>query len=60
MGYDIYLPFFKLNPELKFCFGLLDIIRKDRSDLIDNTLMKYTQSVNGGRSRMIVLTLNFE
>jgi hypothetical protein len=60
MGCDIYLPFFKLNPELKFCFGLLDIIRKDRSDLIDNTLMKYTQSVNGGRSRMIVLTLNFE
>lgn len=60
MGCDIYLPYFKLVPELKFCFGLLDIIHKNRSDLIDNTLLKYTQSVNGGRSNMIVLTINFE
>jgi len=60
MGCDIYLPFFKLIPELKFCFGLLDIIQKNRSDLIDGTLMKYTKSVNGGHSNMIVLTLNFE
>lgn len=60
MGCDVYLPFFKLVPELKFCFGLLDIIQKDRSDLIDGTLMKYTNSVDGGSSKMIVLTLNFE
>ena len=60
MGCDIYLPFFKLNPELKFCFGLLDIIQKDRSDLIDNTLHKYTQSIDGGHSKMIVLTLYYE
>ena len=60
MGCDLYLPFFKLNPELKFCFGLLDIIQKNRSDLIDGTLLKYTKSVNGGHSNMIVLTLNFE
>ena len=60
MGCDIYLPFFKLNPEIKFCFGLLDIIQKDRSDLIDGTLMKYTKAVNGGHSNMIVLTFNFE
>ena len=60
MGCDIYLPFFKLNPEIKFCFGLLDILQKDRSDLIDGTLMKYTKSVNSGHSNMIVLTFNFE
>jgi len=60
MGCDIYLPFFKLNPEIKFCFGLLDIIQRDRSDLIDGTLMKFTEGVNGGRSKMIVLTFNFE
>lgn len=60
MGCDIYLPFFKLNPELKFCFGLLDIIQKNRSDLIDTTLMKFTKGVNGGHSNMIVLTFNFE
>lgn len=28
MGCDIYLPFFKLIPELKFCFGLADILQK--------------------------------
>ena len=60
MGCDIYLPFFKLNPELKFCFGLLDIIHKNRSDLIDTSLMKFTKGVNGGHSNMIVLTFNFE
>ena len=60
MGCDIYLPFFKLIPELKFCFGLMDIIQKDRSDLIDGTLLKYTRAVNGGHSKMIVLTFNFE
>lgn len=60
MGCDIYLPFFKLNPELKFCFGLLDIIHKNRSDLIDTSLMKFTKGVNGGHSNMVVLTFNFE
>jgi hypothetical protein len=60
MGCDIYLPYFKLNPELKFCFGLLDILQKDRSDLIDNTLHKFTKSIDGGHSKMIVLTLYFE
>ena len=60
MGCDIYLPYFKLNPELKFCFGLLDIIQKDRSDLIDTTLHKFTQSIDGGHSKMIVLTFYFE
>lgn len=60
MGCDLYLPFFKLIPELKFCFGLLDIIKKDRSDLTDPTMLKYTASVDGGKSKMIVLTLHFE
>ena len=59
-GCDLYLPYFKLIPEIKFCFGLLDIIHKNRSDLIDTSLMKFTNSVNGGHSNMIVLTLNFE
>ncbi len=60
MGCDIYLPYFKLNPELKFCFGLTDILKHDRSDLIDGTLMKYTKSLNSARSKMIVLTIYFE
>lgn len=60
MGCDLYLPFFKLVPELKFCFGLMDIIQKNRNDLIDATLLKHTNSINSGHSRMIVLTFNFE
>lgn len=60
MGCDIYLPFFKLIPELKFCFGLANILQKDRSDLIDTSLLKYTDAVDKARSKMIVLTLYFE
>lgn len=60
MGCDIYLPFFKFIPELKFCFGLADILQKDRSDLIDTSLLKYTDAVDKARSKMIVLTFYFE
>ena len=60
MGCDIYLPFFKLIPELKFCFGLSDILQKNRDDLIDGTLMKFTNSLEGGSSKLIVLSLYFE
>lgn len=60
MGCDFYLPFFKLIPELKFCFGLTDLLVKNRSDLIDKNLLKYTQSVDRASSRMMVLTFYFE
>lgn len=60
MGCDFYLPYFKLIPELKFCFGLANLLKKDRSDLIDSSLMKYTQALDRARSKMIVLTLYFE
>ncbi len=60
MGCDIYLPYFKLNPELKFCFGLADILQKERTDLIDATLQKFTKSLDSASSKMIVLTLYFE
>lgn len=59
-GCDFYLPFFKLIPELKFCFGLRDIIVHDRSDLIDESLLKFTKSLDKGTSKMIVLTFYFE
>lgn len=60
MGCDFYLPFFKLIPELKFCFGLSDVLQKNRSDLIDGSLRKFTESLDGASSKMIVLTLYFE
>lgn len=60
MGCDFYYQFFKLIPEIKFCFGLNDIHERSRSDLKDLSLLKYSNSVNKALSRMIVLALYFE
>lgn len=60
LGCDFYLPYFKLIPELKFSFGLANLLKKDRSDLIDSSLLKYTEALDRARSKMIVFTLYFE
>ena len=61
IGCDFYLPFFKLNPEVKFCFGLTDLLKKDRPDLVDDPeTMKMTQSLSKVKSNMIVFTFYFE
>lgn len=60
LGCDYYFPFFKFIPELKFCFGLANILNKNREDLTDESLMKFTESVTGTRSKMFVLTFYFE
>lgn len=60
-GCDFYLPYFKLNPEVKFCFGLTDVIDHDRKDLVDDPeRYKITQSLKKAVSRMVVLTFYFE
>ena len=60
LGCDFYLPFFKLNPELKFSFSILDILDRNRSDLIDKNYLKYTESLGGASAKMIVLSFYFE
>ena len=60
MGCDFYLPFFKFIPEVKFMFGLSNVINKNRSDLTDESQLIFTQSVNSARSKMIVFTFYFE
>ena len=60
LGCDFYLPFFKLIPELKFCFSLLDVLEKNRNDLLDENLLKFTQSVDKAVAKMIVLSFYFE
>ncbi|MDR3340032.1 MAG: PorT family protein [Candidatus Symbiothrix sp.] len=60
LGCDFYLPIIKVVPEIRFCFGLKDILEKDRSDLTDLSLLKYPGAISKGRSRMIVITFNFE
>lgn len=60
LGCDFYLPFFKFIPEIKFCYGLMNIIDKDRSDLTDKSNIVFTNSVDSGRSKMIVVSFYFE
>lgn len=60
-GCDFYLPFFKLIPEVKFCFGMTDMIDHDRTDLVDDPeKYKITRSIKKAVSRMVVLTFYFE
>ena len=59
-GCDFYLPFFKLIPELKFAFSLLDVLEKDRKDLLDANYMKFTHSVDRVTGKMIILSFYFE
>lgn len=60
LGCDLYLPFFKLIPELKFCFGLGDVLQRRRPDLTDSSQLVYTQSVDRAVSHMVVLSFYFE
>lgn len=61
VGCDFYLPFFKLIPELKFCFGLGDVLDQNhKNELRDANLRPYAGSVRDAQSKMIVLTLYFE
>ena len=61
MGCDFSLPFFKLCPEIKFCFGLKNLLEKNRPDLQDNPAMEiFTKSVSKLKNNMVVLTFYFE
>lgn len=60
LGCDFYLPFFKLNPELKFCFGLSDVLRHDRPDLTEASQRVFTRSIASATPGMVVLTFYFE
>lgn len=60
-GCDLYLPYFKLIPELKFCFGLSDVIDHNRTDLVDDPLRTgVSNSVKRATSKMVVLSFYFE
>jgi len=60
LGCDFYARWFKFIPEIKFCYGLTNIINNDRSDLIDTTKDIFSHSIRKGRSKMIVVTFYFE
>ena len=60
MGCDFYLPFFKCIPEIKFAYGLANVINKNRSDLTNPDQLVYTDAISRGHSKMIILSLYFE
>lgn len=60
LGCNLYFPLFKLSPELRFSFGLRDLIVKDRPDITDPDMQVFTNALKSGKSRMITLTFNFE
>lgn len=61
IGCDFYLPFFKLIPELKFCYSLSDCLDHGHAnDLQDVNMRAYSNSVSKGQNKMIVLTFYFE
>ncbi len=60
-GCDFYLEFFKLRPELKFLYSLSDSYNASHAkDLKDKSMLPFTQSVNKGHTKMIVLSFYFE
>lgn len=61
VGCDFYLPFFKLRPELKFSYSLIDALDKNHiNELKDKNMRTYTGSVESAHTKLISLTFYFE
>ena len=60
LGCDFYLPIIKIAPEIRFCFGLNNVVEKNRTDLTDFSLIKYSDALTKGMPRMVIITFNFE
>jgi hypothetical protein len=54
------MPFFRLASEIKFCFGLPDVMNHTRDDLANEAEKVYTKALSKATSRMIIITFNFE
>jgi len=52
-GIDIYLPYFKLAPEIKYFYGFHDLLQSNNSELI-------TSNLEALYSRTILFSLTFE
>ena len=60
VGCDLYMPYFRLVPELKFCLGLGDIFEHDRPDESSQAFVHYTNAFDRITSRLLVLSFQFE
>lgn len=59
-GFHIYTEYFKLCPELKFGFGLLDQLNQNHPEIEGTRDEFFTRSVAKMTSRMLTLSFNFE
>ena len=61
VGCDFYLPFFKLRPELKFMFSLVNAIDASHIKRVNSdNMLPYTRSADRAHTKMIALTFYFE
>lgn len=60
LGCDFYTPFFKFIPEIKFAYGLMNMIEKNRTDLTNPDQLVFTQGIDKARSKMIIISFYFE
>ena len=61
MGCDFYLPFFKLIPEIKFCYGLTNSLNKGHVDELTDVHMRvFSNSIDKAHASMFLFTLYFE
>lgn len=61
LGCDFYLPFFKLIPEIKFCYGLTNSLNKGHVDeLTDVNMRVFSNSIDKAHASMFLFTLYFE
>lgn len=60
IGFNIYLQYFKLCPELRFGFGLLDELNRNHPEMENTIYDVCTKSVDKLTARMLTLTFNFE
>jgi len=59
-GCDIYMPYFRLVPELKVCLGVGDILVHNRTDQSSDAFLKYSNAFDAITSRLIVFSVQFE
>lgn len=60
-GTDFYMRYFKFIPEVKFCFGMCDMLQRKRPDLEEDPYkLQFTSALKKAKSKMIVLTFYFE
>ena len=60
VGCDLYLPYFRLVPELKVCLGLSDVLVHNRTDQDSEAFLRYTRAFDRITSRLVVFSLQFE